>query len=189
VRPEPGKIFKGHRGQRLKEAGMPRQIAFPNQALGGAVDYVMEQSEIVVADGLAIEAYALVNADQMRRRIKASPESGSLQDGAESSGGRTLAVGAGDQHRRKTIFRMSQCGQQNPHVRQVELVRRRLRQFVAQCVHLRDCGFVGQGQLSAFSSWLLAFSSRVTVSLFTSRLIQKTPLKGQTMHRADNNAT
>ena len=160
VGPVASEIFKGHRGQHLKEAGMPGQIAFPNQALGGAVDHVMEQSEIVVADGLAIEANPLVNADQMRRSIESRLQSGSLQDGRESSGGRTLAVGAGDQHRRKTIFRMPQRGQQHVHVREIELVRRRLRQLVAQRVHLRDCGFVGQGQLSAVSSQLSGYQFR-----------------------------
>ena len=150
-----GEILKGHRGQHLKKAGMPRQIAFPNQPLGGAVDHVMEQREIVVVDRLAIEANPLIDANQMRRCIESCLQPGSLQDGRQRGGRRTLAVGAGDQHSRKAIFRMPQCRQQHPYVGQIELVRRRLRQLVAQRVHLRQCGFVGQGQLSAVSSQLI----------------------------------
>jgi hypothetical protein len=45
---------------------MPRQITFPNQSLGGAVDHVMQQREIVVVDRLAIEANPLIDANQMR---------------------------------------------------------------------------------------------------------------------------
>ena len=149
-------IFKGHRGQRLKEAGMPGQIAFPNQPLGGAVDHIVEQREIVVADGLAIEANPLIDANQMRRSVEPRLQPGRLQDGCQRCSGRTLAVGTSDQHGWKTIFRMSQRRQQHAHVCQIELVRRRLRQLVAQRVHLRDCGFVGQGQLSAVSFQLSA---------------------------------
>src|ERR1022692_4883630 len=130
-----------------KKLGMPRQIAFSNQSLGGAVDYVMEQREIVVVDRRAIEANPLINANQMRRCIESCLQPGSLQDGRQRSGRRTLAVGAGDQHSWKTIFRMPQCRQQHPYVRQIELVRRRLRQLVAQRVHLRQCGFVGHRSL------------------------------------------
>jgi len=53
------------------------------------------------------------------------------------------------QHRGKTMLGMPQRREQHSHVRQVELVRRRLRQLVAQRVHLRDCGFVGHGSLVA----------------------------------------
>ncbi len=131
---------------------MPGQIAFPNQPLGGAVDHIVEQREIVVGDGLAIEANPLIDANQMRRSIESRLQPGSLQDGCQSCSGGTLAVGAGDQDSWKAIFRMSQCRQQHAHVCQIEFVRRRLRQFVAQRVHLRDCGLVGQRQLLAFSS-------------------------------------
>src|SRR5208282_2792947 len=143
-------VFKAYGSQHLKKAGVPRQIAFRDEALGGAVDHVMEQGEIVVGDGFAIEANALVDAYQMRRGVEPGPEAGSLQDGRQSRGGGTLAVGARDQHRGKAILGISQRSEQHAHVRQVELVRRRLRQLVAQREHLRDCGFVGQGCRSLF---------------------------------------
>ena len=149
--PAAGKILKGHRRQRLEKAGMPRQISFPNQPLRSPVDHVMEHREIVVADRFAIEANPLVNPNQMRRSIKPRLQPRSLQDGSESSGRRTLAVRACDQHRRKTILRMPQRREQHAHVRQIELVRRRLRQLVAQRVHLRHCGFVGQEKHSSFA--------------------------------------
>jgi hypothetical protein len=131
VRPGSGEMLKGHRGERFKEAGMPRQIAFSNQALGGAVDYVVEEREIVVADGFAIEANALIDAKQMWRSIEPGLQSGSLKDGCQRRRCRALAVSADDEHSWKTVFRMPQCGQQHAHVRQIELVRRRLGQFVA----------------------------------------------------------
>src|SRR5450755_1324712 len=90
-----GEIFEAHGSQHLEKAGMPGQIAFRNQALGSAVDYVVEQSEIFVGDGGAVEANALVDADQMRRSVEASLKAGGLQDGCQRSSGGTLAVGAG----------------------------------------------------------------------------------------------
>src|SRR5260370_8477578 len=56
VGPAAGEMLKANRGQHLKKAGMPRQIAFPNQPLACAVDHVMEQFEITVADSLALTA-------------------------------------------------------------------------------------------------------------------------------------
>ena len=40
-----GEILEGHRGQHLEKAGMPGQIAFGDQALGGAIDYVVEPAK------------------------------------------------------------------------------------------------------------------------------------------------
>ena len=150
VRPVPREILKAHRGERFKKAGMPRQIAFSHQPFSGPVDHIMEHGEIVVGDRFAIEANPLVDANQMRRRIEPRLQPRSLQNGRQSSGRRTFAVGARDQHSWETILRMPQRREQHAHVRQIELVRRRLRQLVAQRIHLRDCGFVRQGRRSLF---------------------------------------
>ena len=131
---------------------MPRQIAFPDQPLGSPVHHSVEQHEIVVADRYAIEANPLIDTNQMRRSIEPRLQSRSLQDGCQSSRRRTLAVGAGDQHSWKAIFRMPERRQHDAHVREIELVRRRLRQLVAQRVHLRDCGFIGHRSL-VVSRW------------------------------------
>ena len=96
---------------------MPRQIAFPDQPLGSPVNHLVEHHEIVVADRYAIEANPLIDTNQMRRSVEPRLPSRSLEDGCQSSSGRTLAVGAGDQHSRKAMFRMPQRRKQHAHVR------------------------------------------------------------------------
>src|SRR6266478_7457627 len=139
---------------------MPWQIAFPNQTLGGAVNHVVEHREIVVADRFTVEANPLIDPNQMRRSIETRPQSRSLQDGCQGSRRRTLAVGAGDQHSWEAIFRMLECCQKYSYVREIKLVRWRLRQLVAQRVHLRDCGFVVSHQPSALSRQVTSFNRR-----------------------------
>ena len=169
----PGEILKGHRGQHLKKAGMPRQLAFSNQPLRRPAHYVVERREIVVADRLASEANPLIDAHQVRRRVEPRLQPRSLQDRRQSGARRTLAVGARDQHRWKTIFRMPQRRQQHANVRQIEPVRRRLRQLVAQRIHLRDCGFVVSHQPSAI---------RLPVSIFALGPSRRPHLRVETMH-------
>src|ERR1700739_772447 len=92
----------------------------------------------------------------MGRGVERALQARRLHDGGQSSGRRTLAVGARNQHARKTLLRMSERRQKHPHMRQVKFVRGRLRQLMAQRIHLRNCGVVRQ----AFSHSVSAFSFR-----------------------------
>jgi hypothetical protein len=56
---------------------------------------------------------------------------------------------------------MVQALQENPHVGEIELLRGRLRQFVAQRKHARNRSFVGHKKLSAFSRQLSACSFKL----------------------------
>ena len=48
---------------------------------------------------------------------------------------RTQAASVMNQHARESPLRIVQGTEQRPHMGQVKLLRRRLRQFVTQCVH------------------------------------------------------
>ena len=136
---------------------MPGEISFADETLGGAVDDVVDHGELIVGDGISVEANALVDGHQVGRGVEAGLESGSMKDGGEGCGGRALAVGSGDEHGGESFLRIAERAEQHTHVGQVELVRRSLRQFVTQGVHLRDCGLVGHGSLVA-GRWSLVAS-------------------------------
>ena len=70
IHPSPRKVLECQRGQHLKKAGMPGQFPFADEPLGGSVDYVVKQGEIIVADSFAVDANALVDPDQMRRGVE-----------------------------------------------------------------------------------------------------------------------
>jgi hypothetical protein len=100
--------------------------------------------EVSVGDLFARHADALVHAHEVRRGVEAGAVAGGAQDTLEHSGGRALAVGPGDEHRGEAALRVAQGGQQRAHVRQVELVRGRVVQLVAEGHQLRDCRLVRQ---------------------------------------------
>ena len=62
-------MLKRHGRQHLEKTGMPWKLAFFPQPLSSAVDQVVQQGEIVVADGLPVESDAFVDAYQVGRRI------------------------------------------------------------------------------------------------------------------------
>ncbi len=64
-----------------------------------------------------------------------------------------FAVGSGDQDAWKPPLRMIQGSQQHAHVRQIKLVRRRVRQLVTQRVHACNRGFVGHGEAISLISF------------------------------------
>jgi len=64
------KVLKGDRGQHLEKAGMPRQFAFTHQAIGGAVDQIVHQGKIAVADLFSVDLYTLVDPHQVGRGVE-----------------------------------------------------------------------------------------------------------------------
>ena len=140
--------------EHLEKTGMPGQLALADQALRGAVNQIVDQGKIVVADLLPVDLYALIDPYQMGRGIKPGTQPGSLQDRSQGGCGRSLAVRPRNQHAGKMPLGIIQRGQQDPHVRQIELVRGRLGQFMAQCEHARDGSFVGRHQSSVFGRQL-----------------------------------
>ena len=66
-------IFECHGGQHFKKTGVPRQVAFTHQALGRALDDIVEQGKLGIADFLVIDPNALVDPHQIWRCVKAGP--------------------------------------------------------------------------------------------------------------------
>ena len=125
----------------------------------------MQEREVVIADGLAVDANAFVDAHQVRRRVQPGPQPGSTQNRCQRGGSRALAVSARYQYPGNTPLGMFQPGQQHPHVRQVELASRRLRQLVTERVDACNGGFVGHGksyQPSAVSFQLSSFQFQIS---------------------------
>ena len=79
----------------------------------------------------------------MRRSVEPRLQARGPQNRCQRCRGRAFAVCPRDQDAGKTPLGVFQSVQQDAHVRQIELVRRRLSQFVAQGVHSRNGSFVG----------------------------------------------
>ena len=73
-------MLEGHGGQHFEKAGMPGQFATFDEALGGALDHVVQQSELFVVDVFAVDADALVNPHEMRRSVQPGAQAGCLQN-------------------------------------------------------------------------------------------------------------
>jgi len=106
----------------------------------------VQQGELVVADFFSIDPNALVDSNQVRRRVQACAYTGSLQDRSQGCCGRAFTIGSGNQNAGKSPLRMIECPKQYAHVLKVELWRRRLRQFVAQRVDSCNGSLVGHWQ-------------------------------------------
>ena len=79
----------------------------------------------------------------MRRSVESSLMSGGLNDRRERCCRRPFAVRAGNQNRTEFLLWIAECVQQYAHVRQVEFMRRRTGQLVAEFVELLDSRSVG----------------------------------------------
>ena len=144
------KMFKCNRRHHLEKTGKPRQLSLLHRSFRRAVDFSMQPREIVVADFLTIHADAFVDPHQMRRSVKPRLQPRCAQDRSQRCRGRAFAVRPRDQHARKSLLGMLHRLEQHAHMRQIELMRRRLRQFVPQRKHARDRGFVGHRAALSF---------------------------------------
>src|SRR5882762_9413063 len=141
---------------------MPRQSCLSDQALRDKVHLPMQAAKLVIADLLTIYPNTLVDTHQMRGSVESRIQPGRGENRRQCSRRRPFAVRACDENAGKTLLGMAQGCKQHPHVRQVELVRWRLRQFVPERKHAGDCGFVGHK--TAFSSQLLAISLNLQIT-------------------------
>ena len=102
--------------------------------LRGALHAIVDLAELEVGDGLAVDANALVEAHQMRRRVQPGLVPGDTQDGRQRRRSGTFAVGAGNEHAGETPLGMAERFQHLAHVGQVELVRGSACQLVPEGV-------------------------------------------------------
>ena len=123
---------------------MPWQLPFRNQAIGNLVHMRVGRCEKVITDWLAIQTNAFVDANEMWRGVETDVVSGGAQNGSQRRGRGTLAVSTADQDGRKRPLGMAQRFGEDAHVREVELVRRHLVQFVTKLKESFDGFGIGQ---------------------------------------------
>src|SRR5690348_5237629 len=92
-----GELLEGDGGQHLKKTGMPGQLAGRDQTVGSLFDAIMQSGERGVTNFFAVNANALVQADQVGLSVERGAVPGGPQNGSQGSGGRALAIGAGDE--------------------------------------------------------------------------------------------
>ena len=106
----------------------------------------MKRCKLVIADLFAVDPDSLIDPYQVRRGIQTRLQSRCPQDRGQRRRGRPLAIRSSDQHTRKAALGMIHPLQQHPHMREIEFVRRPLRQLVAERKHTGHRGLVESGQ-------------------------------------------
>src|SRR5579864_268400 len=79
----------------------------------------------------------------MRRSIKSRAQSRSPQNGRQRSSRRSFPIRSRDEHARELSLGIFQRFEKHAHVREIELVRRRLRKLVSERVHAGNRGLIG----------------------------------------------
>ena len=108
----------------LEVAGMRGEAVFCHQTAGAVVDAEVEAGKILVGDGRAVNADALVDALKVRRGVKAHAVAGALENRGERGCRGAFAVGAGDEHGAKTLLRMAEGFDQRAHLLEPKLAPR-----------------------------------------------------------------
>ena len=115
-----GEVEEGQRGEGLEEAGVMRQLAGRDEVLRGLVDAEVEAGEVSSGsremsrdnDGCqmaaAVDADALVDANEMRRGVERGAIAGGGEDAGQRGGSRAFAVGPGDQDGGELALRIAQ---------------------------------------------------------------------------------
>ena len=97
---------------------------FEERRLAVAVVYGLDRfpggNHGIVGNGLAVDADALVEPDQVRRGVKADAVPGLLQDGGQGRRDGTLAVGSGNVDGREGVLRIAEALENVANGRQAE---------------------------------------------------------------------
>ncbi len=118
-------IFERDRRQHLEKTRMPGQLTFGHQPLGRAIHQFVDEREIVVRNCCAIHANALIDPNQVRRGVEPVFSPDACRMAASVAAVEPLPLVPAIRTPGNLALRMLQRLEQHPHVRQVELVRRR----------------------------------------------------------------
>ena len=116
-------------GEEFEKAGRMREFAVSDERGGRGVDECEENGKVVVGNLVELGGFAvgkldaLVDAEQVGRGVEAGAKTGSAEDRGERGGGRTLAVGAGDEHGAEGAVRVPERVQQSADVVERPLAR------------------------------------------------------------------
>ena len=80
-------VLEGNGGEHLEEARVPGEFGFGDQTLGGAIDDIVNEGEIVVGNAGAVNSNALVDANQVGRSVEAGLVARDLEDRSKCGGG------------------------------------------------------------------------------------------------------
>src|SRR5258708_2939566 len=136
-----GEVFKGHGRDALEVGGMRSELACGEKSFGQGVDSSKSLREGIIANLFAMEADALVDSFQMRRRVQPGSKAGTAQDRFEKCSRRTLPVRAGDVSAGVGAIRAAEALGNDGDVLEVELHGRCLRwssQFPSKCEQITN---------------------------------------------------
>jgi hypothetical protein len=157
-----GEVEEGEGGEGLEKAGVVRELAGGDEAVGGLVDAEVEAGESLLGNfeeaGSRFEvrgsrwvrgarcgdADALGDAGEVGRGVEAGAEAGGGEDAGERGRRGALAVGAGDEDGGEAGLRVAERAGEDAHVLQVEFAAgrggRKLRGESEQMVDRRSEG-------------------------------------------------
>ena len=118
-----GKLPDRHGGQHLEEAH-PRLAGLFHlhvHQIDQILDLIPGVHEVVVAQRLAVDGDAFVDAFQMRRGVQAGAHAVGAADGLRHAGRGALAVGAGDVDDAERLLRMTQHVEHQVHPVQIQV--------------------------------------------------------------------
>src|ERR1700733_8421845 len=91
------------------------------KAFGGCVNGLESLAPGLLGNELAIDLYSLAGIKQVRRRIKAGPETGDAQRGGHHGAGGAFAIGAGDMDEATDFMGAAESGQEGLDPRKIPL--------------------------------------------------------------------